>query len=131
MGQLGAAACELNASDEHHRAACDEVVVALRDGDIGHPLGDLRWRLSTLLEEGAATLVVDVSQVARLSSTTIAVLLWVKRRCGVRGVRVVLRGPSRRSVDALRRSGLVEALAMESVESPPTSGTTSVRRASP
>jgi anti-anti-sigma factor len=92
------------------------VVVLLRDGDLGRALVDLRRRLATVLERGPATVVIDVSGVTQLSSTGIAVLLWVKRRCAVRGVRVVLREPSRRSIDLLRRTGLLGALAIEGLD---------------
>jgi len=85
-------------------------VVSLRDDRLREPLADLRWRLDGLLASGPSTLVIDVSEVTRLSSATVAVLLWVKRRCRARGVRVVLRRPSRRNVELLRRMGLVSAL---------------------
>ena len=84
----------------------DTVVVTLSDDD-------LRWRLGTLLEPGPSTLVLDLSRLQRLSATTIAVLLWVRRRCRARGVRVVLRRPSRGSIDVLRRAGLQSALEIE------------------
>lgn len=89
------------------------VVVALRDEDLLKTLTDLRWRLGGLLESGPSTLVLDVSQVRRLSSATIAVLLWVKRRCLTRGVQVVVRRPSRDSLAVLARTGLQSALDIE------------------
>ncbi|WP_246051215.1 STAS domain-containing protein [Nocardioides guangzhouensis] len=94
----------------------DVAVVLLGDGDLGRALGDLRRRLATVLERGPATLVMDLSGVTQLSSTGIAVLLWVKRRCAAREVGVVLREPSRRSVDLLRRTGLLGALAIEGLD---------------
>ena len=57
-----------------------------------------------------------------LSSTGIALLLWVRRRSAARGVRVVLREPSRPSVDLLRRTGLLGALAIEGLDTTPWRG---------
>jgi ABC-type transporter Mla MlaB component len=90
-------------TDSYHAG---EVVVQLREPDPMHALDDVQWRFNSLLEQGARTLVVDLSQVGQLSSTTIAALLWVMRRCSARGVKVVLREPSRRSVTTLARIGL-------------------------
>jgi len=90
-----------------------EVVVTLRDAEVLHALGDLRWRLNTLLAHGPATLVIDIAGVRQISSTMIAVLLQVKRRCRARGVDVVLREPSRRSLDLLHRTGLLAAFVIE------------------
>jgi anti-anti-sigma regulatory factor len=83
-----------------------ELVVQL--GELGqmHARDDVPRRLDSLLEHGARTVVVDLSRVGQLSSTTIAALLWVMRRCSARGVEVVLREPSRRSVTTLARIGL-------------------------
>ncbi len=52
------------------------VRVALDDRVMAQGLGDLRWRLPQLLAGGTDTLVVDVAEVDRLSSTAIATLLW-------------------------------------------------------
>lgn len=95
------------------------MVVSLRDDRLHEPLADLRWRLDGLLASGPSTLVVDVAEVTRLSSATVAVLLWVRRRCRARGVRVVLRDPSRNTVELLRRTGLLSRL--ETI--PPITGT--------
>ena len=106
----------LDAELRRHHDADSQVVVPLGDGDLGHALGDLRRRLTAALERGPSTLVIDVSGVTQLSSTGIALLLWVRRRCTVRGVRVVLREPSRRNIDLLRRTGLLGALAIEGLD---------------
>lgn len=94
----------------------DAVVVTLRDTEVPRALADLRWRLNTLLGHGPATLVIDVAGVRQISSATIAVLLQVKRRCRARGVDLVVREPSRRSVDMLHRTGLLSALVIESAD---------------
>jgi anti-anti-sigma regulatory factor len=57
--------------------------------------------------------VVDASQVACLTSTTITALLWAQRRCRARGGAVVVRNPSARSMDLLIRTGLWDVLEVE------------------
>ena len=76
-------------------------------------LNDLRWHLPTLLAGGTNTLVIDVSGVARLSSTCVATLLWVKRSCQPRHVRVVLADPTDRTLDVLTRTGLASVFEIE------------------
>ena len=84
-----------------------EAVIKLNDVGSVRVLDDVQWRLDTLLETGARTVVVDMSEVGHLSSRTIAALLWVQRCCAARGVDMMLRQPSRRSVDTLERSGIL------------------------
>jgi anti-anti-sigma factor len=74
---------------------------------------DLRRRLDMALEMGPRVVVVDMSAIRQVSSTTVAALLWVKRRCSAREVEVLLRGPSRRTLDTLRRVGLLGLLQVE------------------
>ena len=114
-GRPGATTRPLEVAVGHHDRG-GEVVVTLRDAEVRHALGDLRWRLDTLLADGPATLVIDLAGVTQISSTMVAVLLRVKHRCLARGVDVVLREPSRRSVDLLHRTGLLGALAIEPVD---------------
>lgn len=92
---------------EEAETAVGAVVVTVSDETLLETLADLRWRLSLWLESGPPVLVVDLSAVRKLSSATIAVLLWVKKRCRARGVQLVVRGPSRGSSDVLRRTGLL------------------------
>jgi anti-anti-sigma factor len=94
--------------------ADQRVCVALRDDRLAQGLGDLRWHLPTLLAGGTNTLVIDVSGVARLSSTCVATLLWVKRSCQSRHVRVVLADPTDRTLDVLTRTGLASVFEIES-----------------
>ncbi|WP_158257280.1 STAS domain-containing protein [Kineococcus xinjiangensis] len=84
----------------------DAVVIALDDSTLLQGLGTLRWHLDEVLHRGPATLVIDLTQVHRLSSVTVAVLLRAKRQCRARGARVVLRGVSRSSLEVLQRTGL-------------------------
>lgn len=90
-----------------------EVVLELGDAHVGDALRELRWRLPLLLNRSPGTVVVDLSEMTQPSSATVAALLWIKRRCRSRSVVVVLRQPSRRSIDMLRRTGLQSALPIE------------------
>lgn len=91
----------------------DDAVVWLEDGRLTEGIAELRWGLEDLLSNGESTLVIDVSRVERLTAASVAAMLWAKRRCMARRVRVVLRNPSRRSVHMLRRTGLQGAIDME------------------
>ena len=96
--------------------ADQQVCVALRDDRMAQGLNDLRWHLPTLLAGGTNTLVIDVSGVARLSSTCVATRLWVKRSCQSRRVRVVLADPTDRTLEVLTRTGLASVFEIESRE---------------
>ncbi len=96
-----------------------EVVLELGDTDLMSALRGLRRRLPPLLDEAPGTLVVDMSGLTQVSSATVAALLWVKRRCRSRGVVVMLRQPSPRSLDLLRRTGLHGSLPVESADPVP------------
>ncbi len=86
------------------------VAVALADAALVHCLSDLRWRLNALIAGGTHTVDIDVSAVDRLSSGSIATLLWVKRTCAARQIRVVLTNPTTRTLDQLKRTGLADVL---------------------
>ncbi|WP_228521985.1 STAS domain-containing protein [Nocardioides islandensis] len=92
-------------------------VLLLREAGLAHTFDNLHARLDAALETGPRVVVVDMSAIGQVSSTTIAALLWVKRRCSARGVEVLLRGSSRRSLDTLRRVGLLGLLDVEGVPS--------------
>lgn len=93
----------------HH----ETIVVALEPDTLPQGIATLRWHLGGLLTQGQTTLVVDVSALDRLSSATVAALLWAKRGCATRAVRLVVRGPTRRSLDVLTRTGLTGVLEIE------------------
>jgi anti-sigma B factor antagonist len=76
-------------------------------------LVDLRRRLRDAVLNGEQTIVVDVSELTRPSSATIAALLGVHRLCRARGGGILLRDPHRRTRDLLRRTGLVHVLRIE------------------
>jgi anti-anti-sigma factor len=74
----------------------------------------LRSGVAALLQAGARTLVVDVSELDRLSSSTVSALLWAQRRCHSSGGSILLRGVNRRTYKTLRRTGLWQVLQIES-----------------
>ncbi len=92
------------------RAEDGVVAVVLADEALVTGLSDLRWHLAPLIAGGTHTVKIDVSRVDRLSSGSIATLLWVKRTCAARQVRVVLISPTTRTLDQLRRTGLANVL---------------------
>ncbi|WP_162605345.1 STAS domain-containing protein [Jiangella ureilytica] len=91
----------------------DWAVVPLSDRTLRECIHDLRWRLEEMLADGPSALVVDVSGLTRLSSPTIAALLWAKRRCTARRVRVMLSQPDQAMVDLLHRAGLDDVLEIQ------------------
>jgi anti-anti-sigma factor len=93
-------------SAEMHQGRGSTVVVVLDDESLLRGLTDLRWRLSGLLTGDTTTLVLDISRLERLSSATLAAMLWAQRTCLSRGGRVVVRGPNRRAREVLARTGL-------------------------
>ena len=86
----------------------EEVVLLLRDMGLMPALEDVHQQLEHLLEAGPSSLTVDLTGV-EVNSTAVAALLWVRRRCGSRGVTLGILGYSRRSVGVLRRIGFVDA----------------------
>ena len=88
---------------------CHEgVVLLLTDMGLMPALEGIHQELERLLEAGPSSLTVDLTGV-EVNSTAVATLLWVRRRCGARGVTVGVRGYSRRSVEVLGRIGFVDA----------------------
>jgi anti-anti-sigma factor len=91
----------------------NSAVVPLSDQTLRDGIHDLRWRLEEMLADGPSALIVDVSGLSRLSSPTIAALLWAKRRCTARGVRVTLSHPDQAMVGLLHRAGLDDVLEIQ------------------
>lgn len=90
------------------RSASSPGHLVLDDAGLLRGVADLRWRLDDLLPHGAHALVVDIHGLTRLSSQTLAALLWAQRRCRLRGGHVRLLGANRRSRELLARTGLTE-----------------------
>jgi anti-anti-sigma regulatory factor len=99
---------DMVASEPDAPSRSDEVVLLLRDRGLVRALEDVHQQLERLLDAGPSSLTVDLTGVD-VTSTTVAALLWVKRRCAARGVEVAIRGHSRRSVEVLKRIGFVDA----------------------
>lgn len=98
--------------DEEDALRFDDVVLHLADDTLLRGLADLRWRLDDLLAGHPPQLVIDISALTRLSSATLAALLWAQRTCRSRGGRVVLRGPNKRCLTVLARTGLADLFAV-------------------
>jgi anti-anti-sigma factor len=94
----------------------DRVHVRLSDALLANGLADVRWLLHDALLAGARHLVVDLSSVQQLSSPAVASFLSAHRTCRARGGAVVLRGPNRRTLDLLHRTGLWRVLELESAD---------------
>jgi ABC-type transporter Mla MlaB component len=94
------------------------VVVALDDSGLLDGSGDLRSRLREVLGDGAATVLVDVSRLERLTSEDVAALLWARRECQARGGRVVLCAANRRSQAMLARAELTRLFDIDTAQTP-------------
>lgn len=89
------------------------IVVVFDDSAITVSLIELRCGVAALLQSGTSHLVVDISRLDRLSSSTVAALLWAQRMCRARGGTVVLRGVTRRGHRTLRRTQLLRIFDVE------------------
>lgn len=92
----------------------DEQVITLGACGLMPALERVHEEVEARLTLGPRCLVVDVSEISDLSSTTVAALLWIRRRCSERGVEVALRGVAGRHRDALLRIGFVRELGRSS-----------------
>jgi hypothetical protein len=92
----------------------DTVVVFMTEATVRGVVFNLRWRLDEILGTAPSTLVVEASQLRRLSSPTIAALLWANRHCSARGVQFVLRAKGTSASAMLCRAGLDRALLSDS-----------------
>ncbi|MEU8223703.1 STAS domain-containing protein [Kribbella sp. NPDC048915] len=93
-------------TDALHSPLPQKAVVTITEADLIGGLTSLRWRLRGLVMDGASLVVIDVSDLAELSSTVLAALLDTHRVCRQRGGGVVIRHASRKMSDVLRRTGL-------------------------
>jgi len=104
---------ETGAQEQQGDIAEEQVLVRLRDIGPEHARDDVQRQLDLALQGGPRSLAVEMSAIAQLSSTTIAELLGIRRRCSALGIELVLRRPSWRSLDALERAGLLAGLRVE------------------
>jgi ABC-type transporter Mla MlaB component len=88
-------------------------VVRLPDAGLTPVIDHVQEQLNSFLETGPHRVVVDMAKVKRVSSTTVAALLWLNRCCSARGIEVRLRRASRGHVDTLARIGLLDAFELE------------------
>ena len=94
----------------------DVVVVRLTEDMLADGVADIRWLLRDAVLSGAREVVVDVREVEHLSSPAVASLLSAHRACRARGGSVVVRGPNRRILDLLRRTGLWRVLGLDDLD---------------
>ena len=102
----------------HLAGAGRDLVIVLDDRTLPAGLTGLRSLVRDAFLEGGARVIVDVAGLQRLSSGTVAALLWANRHCHQRGGVVVLRAPSESNLELLRRTGLGDVLQVETPQVP-------------
>lgn len=83
----------------------EEIVLRVGADGMLPVLERVHQEVELTLARGAHSLFVDVSELAELSSTSVAALLWIRRRASERGAHVVVRGARKEVRGALRRLG--------------------------
>lgn len=101
--------------------AVDEVIIPIRNVDLGGGFDEFEHALDAALAARPRTLTLNMVAVDRVSSTTVTMLLWARRRCGGAGADIVLRHPSRRCLETLGRVGLLRDMAVDAGAGPPPS----------
>lgn len=91
------------------RGGAGRVVLELPCSGPEDRIDEVQRRVDVLLEGGPRKLVVDMSEGVHLSSSTIAALMWIRRRASARGVELVLGDADRRVVETLLRTGVLDA----------------------
>ena len=86
------------------------LLVPLEQSTLAHDLLVLRASAAECLMRGEGSITVDVSSLRRLSSETIAALLWTRRKCSGHGIGFTVRGATGHAAQSLTRCGLGEAL---------------------
>lgn len=85
------------------------VQVRLLDGFRSADLARIRSEVGAGVVEGRGV-VLDVSAVERLSSPTVAAILWARRSCAARNLPFAVTGHRARHHRLLRSCGLVDAV---------------------
>lgn len=98
---------------DHIGSPSRDVAVALDDRSLPLGLSRLRSAVRASLLQGGSRVVVDIGGLHRLSSPTVAALLWANRQCAQRGGCVVLQSPTEQTLALLRRTGLGEVLQVQ------------------
>lgn len=90
-----------------------DLAVVLDDRSLPSGLSRLRAAVLASLLEGGSRIVVDIAGLQRLSSPTVAALLWANRHCAHRGGSVVLQSPTDQTLAVLRRTGLSDVMQVQ------------------
>lgn len=93
-------------SEEDFYQVEETIVVPFSDATCRRAIHALRWRPTEMLAGGPEAVVIDLSGLTGFSSTTVAALLWAKRRCATRGVPLRLRNADSALAGRLHRAGL-------------------------
>lgn len=83
------------------------VVVPLRDATLTDDLARLRSEVATTVLHGRGGITVDLSAVERISSPTVAAVLWARRSCSARRIPFAVTGNPGRNARVLRSCGLL------------------------
>ena len=86
------------------------ISIPLDESNLAHDLLVLRATAAEWLIRGEGSIAVDVSSLRRLSSETIAALLWTRRKCNGQGIGFTVHGATGNVAQALTRCGLGEAI---------------------
>jgi anti-anti-sigma regulatory factor len=81
----------------------------LHEESLARDLIVLRSTVAEVLLTRTDSVLVDVSELGRPSSSAVAALLWAKRSCAKGGVAFGVRGARHSNRDVLRRCGLLRA----------------------
>lgn len=100
-------------SNAVHSPLPPKAIVTVTDALLAQGLSGLRWQLRDIVMDGAYLVVIDVSEVDRISSSLLAALLDTHRVCRRRGGGVVIRHANRRTSELLRRTGLNKVFEVE------------------
>jgi anti-anti-sigma regulatory factor len=90
-------------------------IIPVREIALGMDPDDFERGLDVALAARPRALVLDMGAITRVSSTTVAMVLWARRRCVTEGVDIVLRRLSRRSRKSLDYAGLHELVTESSI----------------
>ena len=88
------------------------VLVALTERSLAHDLLRLRASAAECLIRGEGSITVDISSLRRLSSETIAALLWTRRKCTGHGIGFAVLGARPTAAQSLTRCGMAGTLTM-------------------
>lgn len=88
--------------------------ISLQDESLTHDLLVLRARVAECLVRGHGSITVDVTSLRRVSSETVAALLWARRKCSASAIPFTVCGAGTRTSLVLHRCGLQETRPMGS-----------------